>query len=98
MSKRSIAILAVAGLVALGAPEARADNSLFGNLFGRSGALEGSRAGGGGELRDRERETRNLRREYWERERARISGNGGAGPNARAALSTDVASRSLAAR
>ena len=98
MSMRSFAILAVAGLAALGAPEARAEDSLFGNLFGRLGASESPRVGSSGEVRDRERETRNLRREYWERERARISGNAAAGPNARAALSTEVSNRSLAAR
>ncbi|MBP0492731.1 hypothetical protein [Roseomonas indoligenes] len=98
MLKRTLAVLAVAGLAAVGAPDARAEDTLFGNLFGRLSSSEAPKAGESQDMRDRERETRNLRREYWERERARMSQSAAAQPTPGAALSTDVSSRSLAAR
>ncbi|MCR0981262.1 hypothetical protein [Roseomonas populi] len=95
MSNRALAVIALAGLASFAAPQARAEDSLFGNLFGRLGASEEVKAQASPELRDRERETRNLRREYWERERARLAQNAGA---PRGSLATEASNRSLAAR
>jgi len=91
---RPLAILAVAvaGLVLAAAPGARAEDGIFGSFFSRTARPEAPKAG---EARatDREREARNLRRDYWERERARLSS-----ADAGRALSRDASSRDVAAR
>lgn len=89
MITRAAAVLALTGLALLAPPQARAEDGLFGNLLSRFNRAEEPKRAENPELRDRERETRNLRREYWERERARIAGAG---------LSREVSNRSVAAR
>ncbi|WP_458097024.1 hypothetical protein [Roseomonas sp. WA12] len=89
MITRAVAVLALTGLALLPPMQARAEDGLFGNLLSRFNRAEEPKRTENVEVRDRERETRNLRREYWERERARIAGAG---------LSRDVSSQSVATR
>jgi hypothetical protein len=70
---RALAILALSGLALAGAPQAQAGDGIFGSFFSRGQAAEAPKPVAVSETRDRDREARNLRREYWERERARLS-------------------------
>ena len=89
MITRALAVLALAGFALLTPVQARAEDGLFGNLLSRFSRAEQPKRAEGSELRDREREARNLRREYWERERARIAGSG---------LAREASNQSVAAR
>lgn len=73
MTFRVLVILAVAGSGLIAAPQARAEDGLFGNILSRFSRAEEPKRAENVELRDRDRETRNLRREYWERERSRLA-------------------------
>lgn len=79
MSRPILAALALVSAVAV-APSARASDgdSVFGSLFSRvTGTREAAastpRAARAAEAEIREREARDMRRNYWERERARIA-------------------------
>ena len=89
MITRALAALALTGLALLSPVQARAEDGLFGNLLSRFTRAEEPKRAESPELRDRDRETRNLRREYWERERARIAGS---------SLAREVNNQSVAAR
>ena len=86
----AFAALAFAGLALTAVPQAHAADGIFGDLFTRFSRTEAPTPAAAPEARDRDREARNLRREYWERERARLS--------SQASLSRDVSNRTVAAR
>ena len=86
---RALAIIALSAAAGLAAPAAHAQDSLFGTLFSRLGMGEAQKTAAAPETHDRDREARNLRREYWERERARM---------AQAGLAREASNRTLAAR
>ncbi|HEY8612405.1 MAG TPA: hypothetical protein VIL69_14075 [Roseomonas sp.] len=86
---RILAALAATGLSLLTPMQARADDGIFGDLLSRFSRVEEPRRAGNPEIRDREREARNLRREYWERERARI---------AQAGMAREVSNQAVASR
>jgi hypothetical protein len=96
MPRHLIAVLTLAAGIAVAslAPSAaRASDGIFGSLFSRltndDKAESAPRATQAQESRDREREARNLRREYWERERNRIAQN---------ALAREAANQAVASR
>jgi hypothetical protein len=76
MPRPVLAAFAIAGL-AMGAPSpAHADDGIFGSFLSGFSRASEVKPTARTELQDREREARNLRREYWERERNRLARNG----------------------
>jgi hypothetical protein len=94
MTPRILSALAVAGLALLAPPQARAEDGIFGNILSRFSQPSEPKRVENVDLRDRDRETRNLRREYWERERARLAQPG----LAREISNREAASRAIATR
>ena len=72
MQRLTALFLAVTVLVAGTTGAARAEDGLFGNMLSGIAGPTAPARGAVPEAASREREARNLRREYWERERARI--------------------------
>jgi hypothetical protein len=89
MTSRVLAALAFAGFALLATPQARAEDGIFGNILSRFSRAGDMKPVENVELRDRDRETRNLRREYWERERSRLAQPG---------LAREVANRENSAK
>jgi hypothetical protein len=68
------ATLAVAGLALLAPPQAQANDAIFGSFFSRIATpASASARGGNPEAAERERQSREMRRAYWEREQRRLS-------------------------
>jgi len=82
----------IAATALFAALPAQAQDGLFGSFFSRPARTEAPKVAAGAETRDREGEARNLRREYWERERARLAQTGDRG------MSNPVSNRAVAAR
>ena len=72
MQRLVVPFLAATVLAAGFSGAARAEDGVFGNLLAGMAGPSAPAREVGPEVAAREREARNLRREYWERERARL--------------------------
>ena len=71
MILRALAALALSVLLLTLPRAARAEDGLFGSMFSRGVGADATKPPSGPQAVDRDREARDLRRAYWERERAR---------------------------
>jgi hypothetical protein len=76
MHRPVLAAFAVAGLAVAAPLPAHAGDGIFGNFLSGFGRASEVKPAARTEIQERELEARNLRREYWERERNRLAQNG----------------------
>ncbi|MBP0446010.1 hypothetical protein J8J14_14630 [Roseomonas sp. SSH11] len=86
---RGLFALALAASVGFAVPQAQANDGIFGNMLSRLARADAPKADAGAVIQERERQARDMRREYWQRERARL---------AEAQFTREASNRSIAVR
>jgi len=94
MSARVVAAFALTGLALFSSVPAQAADGIFGDFLSRFSSPDQPQNTRATEVQNREREARNMRREYWGRERSRVS----ASPSIQGSLAREISGPAVSAR